>query len=161
RFRDRRPTQLFGRQTGSRGIACARRGGSHSEHRRSRTRPCGCAHRRARVHRCRRRASNVEGIYAIGDCNGRGAYYEIVAANLLDGARRSVRDRITSYALFTDPLLARVGLTDTEIRRSGRRALFSTRPMTRVGRAVEKGEAQGFMKVAVDAETREILGATI
>src|SRR5438132_41543 len=71
--------------------------------------------------------TNVEGIYAIGDCNGRGAYYEIVAANLLDGARRSVRDRITSYALFTDPLLARVGLTDTEIRRSGRRALFSTR----------------------------------
>ena len=112
--------------------------------------------------------TNVAGIWAIGDCNGRGAFthtsyndYEIVADNLLNGDTRSVNDRFTAYGLFTDPPLARVGMTDTEIRKSGRRALTGTRPMTRVGRAVEKGETQGFMKITVDADTKEILGAAI
>ena len=112
--------------------------------------------------------TSVPGIWAIGDCNGRGAFthtsyndYEIVADNLLDGGSRSVNDRITAYGLFIDPPLARVGMTDTEIRKSGRRALTGRRLMTRVGRAVEKGEAQGFMKITVDADTREILGAAI
>jgi pyruvate/2-oxoglutarate dehydrogenase complex dihydrolipoamide dehydrogenase (E3) component len=112
--------------------------------------------------------TNVPGIWAIGDCNGRGAFthtsyndYEIVAQNLLDGAERSVRDRLIAYALFIDPPLARVGMTDTEVRRSGRRALVGFRPMTRVGRAVEKGETQGFMKISIDADTNEILGAAI
>lgn len=112
--------------------------------------------------------TNVPGIYAIGDCNGRGAFthtsyndYEIVADNLLNGTHRGVRDRITAYGLFIDPPLARVGMTDAEIRKSGRRALVGMRPMTRVSRAVEKGEARGFMKVTVDAETKEILGAAI
>jgi pyruvate/2-oxoglutarate dehydrogenase complex dihydrolipoamide dehydrogenase (E3) component len=112
--------------------------------------------------------TNVANIWAIGDCNGRGAFthtsyndYEIAADNLLNGDSRSVTDRLTAYGLFTDPPLARVGLTDTEIRKSGRRALSGRRPMTRVGRAVEKGETQGFMKVTVDADSKEILGATI
>ncbi len=112
--------------------------------------------------------TNVPNIWAIGDCNGRGAFthtsyndYEIAADNLLNGDSRSVTDRLTAYGLFTDPPLARVGLTDTEIRKSGRRALSGRRPMTRVGRAVEKGETQGFMKITVDADSKEILGATI
>jgi pyruvate/2-oxoglutarate dehydrogenase complex dihydrolipoamide dehydrogenase (E3) component len=112
--------------------------------------------------------TNVSGIYAIGDCNGRGAFthtsyndYEIVADNLLAGGKRSVRDRITAYALFTDPPLARIGMSDTEIRRAGHRALTGMRPMTRVSRAVEKGETQGFMRITVDADTKRILGATI
>lgn len=112
--------------------------------------------------------TNVGGIWAIGDCNGRGAFthtayndYEIVADNLLNGESRSVNDRITAYGLFTDPPLARVGMTDSEIRLSGRRALTGMRPMTRVGRAVEKGETQGFMKITVDADSKEILGAAI
>jgi pyruvate/2-oxoglutarate dehydrogenase complex dihydrolipoamide dehydrogenase (E3) component len=112
--------------------------------------------------------TSVPGILAIGDCNGRGAFthtsyndYEIVAGNLLDGEHRSVKDRLTAYGLFIDPPLGRVGMTDTEIRKSGRRALTGTRPMTRVGRAVEKGETQGFMKITVDADSKEILGATI
>jgi pyruvate/2-oxoglutarate dehydrogenase complex dihydrolipoamide dehydrogenase (E3) component len=112
--------------------------------------------------------TSVPGIWAIGDCNGRGAFthtsyndYEIVADNLLNGDKRSVDDRLNAYGLFTDPPLARVGLTDTEIRKSGRRALVGKRPMTRVGRAVEKGETQGFMKISVDADSKEILGATI
>jgi len=112
--------------------------------------------------------TSVPGIWAIGDCNGRGAFthtsyndFEIVADNLLNGSRRSVTDRLTAYGLFTDPPLGRVGMTDTEIRRSGRNALVGMRPMTRVGRAVEKGETQGFMKIAVDADTKEILGAAI
>jgi pyruvate/2-oxoglutarate dehydrogenase complex dihydrolipoamide dehydrogenase (E3) component len=112
--------------------------------------------------------TGVPGIWAIGDCNGRGAFthtsyndYEIVAANLLDGEHRSVNDRITAYGLFIDPPLGRAGMTDGEIRKSGRRALAGMRPMTRVGRAVEKGESQGFMKITVDADTREILGAAI
>jgi pyruvate/2-oxoglutarate dehydrogenase complex dihydrolipoamide dehydrogenase (E3) component len=112
--------------------------------------------------------TGVPGIWALGDCNGRGAFthtayndYEIVADNLLKGESRSVDDRITAYSLFVDPPLARIGLSDTEIRKSGRRALVGKRMMTRVGRAVEKGETQGFMKIAVDADTQQILGATI
>src|SRR5262245_19185929 len=103
--------------------------------------------------------TNVPGIYALGDCNGRGAFthtayndYEIVAANLLDGDQRRVSDRITAYALYIDPPLGRAGMTEAEVRESGRKALIARRPMARVGRAVEKGETQGFMKVLVDAE---------
>src|SRR5881296_2250676 len=112
--------------------------------------------------------TNVPGIYALGDCNGRGAFthtsyndYEIVAANLLDGDQRRVSDRITAYALYIDPPLGRAGMTETEARKSGRRALIGKRPMTLVGRAVEKGETQGFMKIIVDAQTGDILGAAI
>lgn len=112
--------------------------------------------------------TSVPGVWAIGDCNGRGAFthtsyndYEIVADNLLSGASRSVNDRLNAYALFIDPPLGRVGMTDTEIRKSGRRALVGMRPMTRVGRALEKGETKGFMKIAVDADSKEILGAAI
>jgi pyruvate/2-oxoglutarate dehydrogenase complex dihydrolipoamide dehydrogenase (E3) component len=112
--------------------------------------------------------TNVPGIYALGDCNGRGAFthtayndYEIVAANLLDGDSRRVSDRITAYALYIDPPLGRAGMTEAEVRKSGRKVLIAKRPMTRVARAVEKGETQGFMKVLVDAETKEILGASL
>jgi pyruvate/2-oxoglutarate dehydrogenase complex dihydrolipoamide dehydrogenase (E3) component len=112
--------------------------------------------------------TTVEHIWAMGDCNGKGAFthtsyndFEIVAANLLDDDPRRVSDRITTYALYTDPPLGRAGLTADQVRKSGRKALVGKRPMTRVGRAVEKGETQGFMKVVVDAETEEILGASI
>jgi len=112
--------------------------------------------------------TNVPGIWAIGDCNGRGAFthtayndYEIVAANLLDGARRKVSDRILGYALYIDPPLGRVGMTEAEARSSGRPLLVAKRPMTRVGRAIEKGETRGFMKVIADADTQRILGAAI
>jgi pyruvate/2-oxoglutarate dehydrogenase complex dihydrolipoamide dehydrogenase (E3) component len=112
--------------------------------------------------------TNVEHIWAMGDCNGRGAFthtsyndFEIVAANLLDNDPRRVSDRVTTYALYIDPPLGRAGLTVDQVRKSGRKALVGKRPMTRVGRAVEKGETQGFMKVVVDAETEEILGAAI
>ncbi len=112
--------------------------------------------------------TTVDHIWAMGDCNGRGAFthtsyndFEIVAANLLDDDPRRVSDRITTYALYIDPPLGRAGMTVDEVRRSGRKALVGKRPMTRVGRAVEKGETQGFMKVVVDAETEEILGAAI
>ena len=110
----------------------------------------------------------VPGIWAMGDCNGKGAFthtsyndFEIVADNLLKGESRSVDDRITAYGLFIDPPLGRVGMSDAEIRKSGRRALVGQRMMTRVGRAVEKGETQGFMKITVDADTQQILGAAI
>jgi pyruvate/2-oxoglutarate dehydrogenase complex dihydrolipoamide dehydrogenase (E3) component len=113
-------------------------------------------------------ATNVPGIWALGDCNGRGAFthtsyndYEIVAANLLDGASRRVSERIPAYALYIDPPLGRVGMSEAEARRTGRKLLVSKRPMTRVGRAIEKGETQGFMKVAADAKTKQILGAAI
>ncbi|HEU4484377.1 MAG TPA: FAD-containing oxidoreductase [Povalibacter sp.] len=113
-------------------------------------------------------ATNVEGIWALGDCNGRGAFthtayndFEIVAANLLDGAQRRVSQRIAAYALYTDPPLGRVGMTQTQAQASGRRLLMSQRPMTRVGRAIEKGETQGFMKAIVDADSQRILGASI
>jgi pyruvate/2-oxoglutarate dehydrogenase complex dihydrolipoamide dehydrogenase (E3) component len=112
--------------------------------------------------------TSAEHIWAMGDCNGRGAFthtsyndFEIVAANLLDDEPRKVSDRIPTYALYIDPPLGRAGLTEAQVRESGRKALVGKRPMTRVGRAVEKGETQGFMKVVVDAETNEILGAAI
>ena len=113
-------------------------------------------------------STTVPGIWALGDCNGRGAFthtayndYEIVAANLLDGGNRRVSDRISAYALYVDPPLGRVGLSETEAARTGRKLLVSKRPMTRVGRAIEKGETKGFMKVVADAETKQILGAAI
>jgi len=112
--------------------------------------------------------TSVPGIWAIGDCNGRGAFthtsyndYEIVADNLLNEDHRKVSDRLTAYGLFIDPPLGRAGMTEAEIRKSGRKALVGKRSMTRVGRAVEKGETQGFMKIAVDAETKQMLGAAI
>lgn len=112
--------------------------------------------------------TSVPHIYALGDCNGRGAFthtsyndYEIVAANLLDGEARRVGDRIPAYALYTDPPLGRAGMSEGEAKKAGRKCLVGKRPMTRVGRAVEKGESQGFMKVLVDADTRELLGAAI
>jgi len=112
--------------------------------------------------------TNVPGIWALGDCNGKGGFthtayndYEIVAANLLDGDSRRVSDRITAYALYIDPPLGRAGMTDREVRASGRKALVGMRPMTRVGRAVEKGETQGFMKITVDADSKQILGAAV
>jgi pyruvate/2-oxoglutarate dehydrogenase complex dihydrolipoamide dehydrogenase (E3) component len=112
--------------------------------------------------------TSAPGIWALGDCNGKGAFThtsfndaEIVAANLLDNDPRRVSDRISAYALYIDPPLGRAGLTEAEVRKTGRSALVGKRPMTRVGRAVEKGETLGFMKVIVDAQTREILGAAI
>ncbi|ORW07810.1 FAD-containing oxidoreductase [Mycobacterium kyorinense] len=112
--------------------------------------------------------TNVDHIWAMGDCNGKGAFthtsyndFEIVAANLLDGDPRRVSDRIATYALYIDPPLGRAGMTVEQVRASGRPALLGQRPMTRVGRAVEKGETQGFMKVVVDADTKQILGAAI
>ncbi|MBO0695498.1 MAG: FAD-containing oxidoreductase [Verrucomicrobia bacterium] len=112
--------------------------------------------------------TNVPGIYALGDCNGRGAFthtayndFEIVAANLLDGDERRVSDRIPAYALYIDPALGRAGMTEAEVRKSGRKALIAKLPMTQVGRAREKGETDGFMKILVDAETKKILGASL
>jgi pyruvate/2-oxoglutarate dehydrogenase complex dihydrolipoamide dehydrogenase (E3) component len=116
--------------------------------------------------------TNVPGIWAMGDCNGRGAFthtsyndFEIVAANLLNNEPRKVSDRITCYALYCDPPLGRIGMTETQVReqvkKTGKPALIGIRPMTKVGRAVEKGESQGFMKVLVDAQSKEILGASI
>ena len=112
--------------------------------------------------------TSVDGVWAMGDCNGKGAFthtsyndFEIVAANLLDDDPRRVSDRVPTYALYIDPPLGRAGMTADEVRKSGRKALVGKRPMTKVGRAVEKGETRGFMKVVVDAETHEILGASI
>ena len=112
--------------------------------------------------------TNVPRIWALGDCNGKGAFthtayndYEIVAANLLDNDSRRVSDRITAYALYIDPPLGRAGMTAAEAAKTGRRVLTGQRPMTRVARAVEKGETQGFMRVLVDGDTKEILGASI
>jgi len=112
--------------------------------------------------------TNVPGIWALGDCNGKGAFthtsyndFEIVAANLLDHESRRVSDRIQAYALYIDPPLGRAGLTDTQVRATGKPVLVAKRPMTRVARAVEKGETQGFMKVVVDRESKQILGAAI
>jgi pyruvate/2-oxoglutarate dehydrogenase complex dihydrolipoamide dehydrogenase (E3) component len=110
--------------------------------------------------------TSVDGVWALGDCNGRGAFthtsyndYEIIAANLLRGESRRVSDRIVTYAVFTDPPLARVGMTEADIRKANKRALVGTRPMARVGRAHERGETRGFLKVFVDADTSLILGA--
>jgi pyruvate/2-oxoglutarate dehydrogenase complex dihydrolipoamide dehydrogenase (E3) component len=112
--------------------------------------------------------TSVPGIWALGDCNGKGAFThtafndaEIVGANLLDNDPRKVSDRINAYAVYIDPPLGRAGLTEEEVRKNGRRALIGRRPMTKVGRAVEKGETLGFMKIIVDAQTHEILGAAI
>jgi len=112
--------------------------------------------------------TSVPGVWALGDCNGRGAFthtsyndHEIVAANLLDGESRRLSDRIPAYALFTDPPLGRIGLTEAEVRALGRRALVGVMPMTRVGRARERGETTGFMKVLVDAESDRLLGAAL
>ena len=112
--------------------------------------------------------TNVAGVWAVGDVNGRGAFthtsyndHEIVAANLLDGDPRRLSDRIPAYALFIDPPLGRVGMSEAEVRASGRPALVGVMPMTRVGRAKERGETQGFMKVLVDAQTERILGASL
>ncbi|HEX3919105.1 MAG TPA: FAD-containing oxidoreductase [Caulobacteraceae bacterium] len=113
-------------------------------------------------------ATSAPGIWALGDVNGRGAFthtsyndYQVLAANLLNGETRSIAERIPAYALYTDPPLGRVGLTEAEVRASGRPALIATRPMSRVGRAFERGETAGFMKVLVDAETQAILGAAL
>lgn len=112
--------------------------------------------------------TNVSGVWALGDCNGQGAFthtsyndFEIVAGNLLDDDPRRVSDRILCYGLFIDPPLGRVGMTEAQVRADGRKALIGKRPMTKVGRAKEKGDTQGFMKVLVDAETDQILGAAI
>jgi pyruvate/2-oxoglutarate dehydrogenase complex dihydrolipoamide dehydrogenase (E3) component len=112
--------------------------------------------------------TNVPGVWALGDVNARGAFthtayndYEIVAANLFDDDPRKVSDRIPAYALFIDPPLGRAGLTEGEVRASGRPALAAKMPMTRVGRAREAGETQGFMKIVVDGGTRRILGAAL
>lgn len=112
--------------------------------------------------------TNVPTIWALGEANGRGAFthtsyndYEIVASSLLDGEHRRTVDRIPIYALFIDPPLGRVGMSEAEVRESGRRALIATMPMSRVGRARERGEAQGLMKVLVDAESKLFLGAAV
>lgn len=112
--------------------------------------------------------TDAANVWALGDCNGHGAFthtsfndFEIVAANLLDNDHRRVTDRITAYALFTDPPLGRAGLTEAQAAGSGRKVLIGKRTMTRVGRAVEKSETQGFIKVLVDEESRHILGAAI
>jgi pyruvate/2-oxoglutarate dehydrogenase complex dihydrolipoamide dehydrogenase (E3) component len=112
--------------------------------------------------------TSVEGVWALGDCNGRGAFthtsyndYEIVAANLFDGDARRISDRIPTYALFIDPPLGRAGMSEAEARKSGKKALLGKMPMRHVGRAREAGEMQGFMKVLVDAESKLLLGAAI
>jgi pyruvate/2-oxoglutarate dehydrogenase complex dihydrolipoamide dehydrogenase (E3) component len=111
--------------------------------------------------------TSVPGIWALGDCNGRGAFthtayndFEIVAANLLDADPRKVSDRIPAYALYTDPPLGRAGMTEAEARRSGRRTLVTKLDMKNVARAAEKGETEGFMKMLVDADSKQILGAS-
>jgi pyruvate/2-oxoglutarate dehydrogenase complex dihydrolipoamide dehydrogenase (E3) component len=112
--------------------------------------------------------TSADNVWALGDCNGKGAFthtsyndFEIVAANLLTEERRKVSDRIECHGLFVDPPLAHVGMTEAEVRKTGRPALVGVRPMTKVGRATEKGETFGMMKVLVDAESRKILGSTI
>src|SRR5262249_36709139 len=112
--------------------------------------------------------TTAPGVWALGDCNGKGAFthtayndFEIVAANLLDRPPRRARERIPAYALYTDPPLGRVGMTLAQARTSGRRVLAGERPMTRVARAVEKGETQEFMRILVDGDSKEILGASL
>ncbi len=112
--------------------------------------------------------TNVPGVFALGDCNGRGAFthtsyndFEIIAANLFDGARRSIEDRIMTYGLFIDPPLGRAGMTVKDVRRQGIRALVAQMPMEDVGRAYERSETKGFMKIIVDAESRQLLGAAL
>ena len=112
--------------------------------------------------------TSAAGIWAMGDCNGRGAFthtswndFEIVAANLLDNDQRRVSDRITAYALYTDPPLGRAGMTEAEVRKAGKPALISTMAMENVSRAYEKGETKGFMKILVDRDSKQILGASL
>jgi pyruvate/2-oxoglutarate dehydrogenase complex dihydrolipoamide dehydrogenase (E3) component len=112
--------------------------------------------------------ANVPGIWALGDCNGRGAFthtswndFEIVAGNLLDNDTRRVSDRIPAYALYTDPPLGRAGMTERQARESGREVLVATMAMEDVSRAYEKGETKGFMRILVDKETKQILGASL
>jgi pyruvate/2-oxoglutarate dehydrogenase complex dihydrolipoamide dehydrogenase (E3) component len=112
--------------------------------------------------------TNVPGVWALGDCNGKGAFthtayndFEIVAANLFDDDLRRVSDRIPTYALFIDPPLGRAGLSEAEARKTGKRLLVGKRAMTQVARAVEKSETQGFMKIVIDADTKQILGAAV
>jgi pyruvate/2-oxoglutarate dehydrogenase complex dihydrolipoamide dehydrogenase (E3) component len=112
--------------------------------------------------------TSAEGVWALGDVNSRGAFthtsyndYEIVAANLFDGDRRRISDRIMTYALFIDPPLGRAGMNEQEAKKSGKRVLAARMPMARVGRAREAGEMQGFMKVLVDADSKELLGASL
>jgi pyruvate/2-oxoglutarate dehydrogenase complex dihydrolipoamide dehydrogenase (E3) component len=112
--------------------------------------------------------TNVPGVWAMGDCNGRGAFthtswndFEIVAANLLDNEQRSVNDRITAYALYTDPPLGRAGMTEADVRKTGRPALISTLTMEHVSRARERAETKGFMKILVDRDSKQILGASL
>jgi pyruvate/2-oxoglutarate dehydrogenase complex dihydrolipoamide dehydrogenase (E3) component len=112
--------------------------------------------------------TSVPGIWAMGDCNGRGAFthtswndFEIVAANLLDNDPRRVSDRITAYALYTDPPLGRAGMTEAEVRKTGKPALIATMAMEDVSRAYEKGETKGFMKILVDRDSKQILGASL
>jgi len=112
--------------------------------------------------------TSVPGVWALGDANGRGAFthtsyndFQIVAGNLLDGEKRRVSDRIPTYALFIDPPLGRVGMSEAEVRARGKPALVGVMPMSRVGRARERGETQGFMKVLVDAGSEQILGASL
>lgn len=112
--------------------------------------------------------TKVPGIWAMGDVNGRGAFthtsyndFEIVADNVVDGGKRSVAGRIPVYGLFIDPPLGRIGMSETEVRKSGRKALMGIMPMAKVSRAKERGETQGLMKVLVDAQTKQVLGAAI
>ena len=112
--------------------------------------------------------TNVEGIWALGDCNGHGAFthtsyndYEIVAANLLDGDSRRLSDRIPAHALYIDPPLGQIGMTEEQVRKTGKPALIGTCAMTRVSRTTERGETQGFIKILVDKESQQILGASI
>ncbi len=148
---------------------CADRGRQASQHRRSRARCRGHRHdEHGYVTVDDRLETSVPGIWALGDCNGRGAFthtsyndFEIVAANLLDGADRRVTDRLPCYGLYVDPPLGRVGMGEAEAKAKGHRIKVGKRAMTRVGRAVEKGEAKGFMKIVVDADSDAILGGTI
>jgi pyruvate/2-oxoglutarate dehydrogenase complex dihydrolipoamide dehydrogenase (E3) component len=112
--------------------------------------------------------TKIAGIWAMGDVNGRGAWthtsyndFEIVADNVIDGGQRSVANRVPVYGLFIDPPLGRIGMSETEVRKSGKLALMATMPMSKVARAKERGETQGSMKVLVDANTNQILGAAI
>ena len=113
-------------------------------------------------------ATSVPGVWALGDCNGQGAFthtsyndYEIVAANLLDHDQRRLSDRIMAYALYIDPPLGRAGLSEADVRKTKKPALVATWPMERVGRAFERGETQGFMRIVVDQATKQILGASL
>lgn len=112
--------------------------------------------------------TNVDGVWALGECNGQGAFthtsyndYEIIANQLFENSTRTVNDRITCYGLFIDPPLGRIGLTETQVRNSGKPALIGKMLMSRIGRAKERSETQGFMKVLIDAESKQFLGASI